>query len=762
MDNHARLADHPWRPITGSGTLGLVLFFALGLDAATASSAGFAVEALRSLSTQQQPLTALATSDNGRLVASGTTSGEIAVWDVKTMKPICDWTSAMGAVRAVEFSPTGPLVASITVPDRVTVYDARNQEELWNAELTGTPSGLCFSPDGSRLAVSNPKDAVRIFEARTGDLTAIAQQEHAGSGGVTFSAGGRRVIVGETAGRSGDTDSAISCFDAQTGVLVRQLISLSSPSEVLRTSPSGGSVAALNHGGQLTLIDLEYAQPIARWETGIEAANEVRFLTETVLIASGPNQLAVAQLGTEEVTPIPSGRVGEHRAVAVIPHLRVLATAVDREIQFWRFSKAKAEAKAEAPAEPARDEPEKPDRMAEKPNRTFAPTDNQPPNNTVFDGLVETDQMQSMLSKPVHLLLKSGVRLDECTLTDLRFGRQGGGIRFVEYHTSSNRKVTVKASDLFSFVVGGRTYSFRYHHPSQQRFLIDRDVMLEMAKSRVGERGQKLLEPSTEAERAARVNEQRAFLEDAAKEVARFGTFHIEEGEQTLLFTDFPPGALAPLTRYSDQVCLELNRVFGVPLDRRIWDGKAIIAAFSNGEALEEYEEQVLNNPNHRGTGAVHRTSHGFIMTSVVKRLNRQTAFGTIWGLAMGYSNRVQSTVKLPSWVHTGLSNWIAYKIAPARDQSARRRAGVIKKLAANPTLGGLLHATRPGMETRPTSEQLIGFMISRSEAAFGQFLADLKHGHSLEDALMQSYGITPAQLASAFGRSLGIPNLTD
>ena len=54
----------------------------------------------------------------------------------------------------------------------------------------------------------------------------------------------------------------------------------------------------------------------------------------------------------------------------------------------------------------------------------------------------------------------------------------------------------------------------------------------------------------------------------------------------------------------------------------------------------------------------------------------------------------------------------------------------------------------------------MVDFMLKSDGKAFRKMLDAIKHGTKWQDALKDAYGVTPAELTAAFGKSVGIPNL--
>src|SRR5262249_13727768 len=99
--------------------------------------------------------------------------------------------------------------------DAVKLWDARTGQELLVLRgSTGAVTGLCFSPDGQRLAAGSRDGTTRLWDARTGQtlLTFVGRagmqrQRYSGSVGMPsgqfgagWQAGGRRRELGALGG----------------------------------------------------------------------------------------------------------------------------------------------------------------------------------------------------------------------------------------------------------------------------------------------------------------------------------------------------------------------------------------------------------------------------------------------------------------------------------------------------------------------------------------------------------------------------------
>jgi WD40 repeat protein len=89
---------------------------------------------------------------DGRRIASGSTKGEVAVWDTVSGNSLFSHKGHTASVTAVAFSPDGKRLASASTDGTVRLWDVASGEEVYVLHAhAGALNGVAFSRDGRRL-----------------------------------------------------------------------------------------------------------------------------------------------------------------------------------------------------------------------------------------------------------------------------------------------------------------------------------------------------------------------------------------------------------------------------------------------------------------------------------------------------------------------------------------------------------------------------------------------------------------------------------
>jgi len=234
-------------------------------------------------------------SPDGRYLASGTSSGQIKLWDVSTWREAdniaINAKNAAGTpnwfpnplnstnIRAISFSPNGHILAVASKESSSNFASAvasamtsqaqqptKAKRHKWGGSLPGiggmrtsvppsatSPPGLSDMLNAITYTASGP---IKIFDLKTRQQVSSIPGHANGTEAITFSGDGKLLAS------SGD-DSNIKLWEVATGKEIRTLTGNTSPVVALAFSPDGSLLASAAFDGTTRLWDAENGESLA-------------------------------------------------------------------------------------------------------------------------------------------------------------------------------------------------------------------------------------------------------------------------------------------------------------------------------------------------------------------------------------------------------------------------------------------------------------------------------------------------------------------
>jgi serine/threonine protein kinase/predicted RNA-binding Zn-ribbon protein involved in translation (DUF1610 family) len=190
----------------------------------------------------------VAISKDGKFLVAGAgywdQPGEIGVWELSSRDPLQRFTEDLG-VASVAISPNGRLLATGSWTGHVRVYDWAVGKQVYDFPVDHV-ARVAFSPDGQMLvtAAENP-NTVQLWDMNQGKLVADLphpQGEKFRLHCVTFSPGGDRVLAGGGQWEPGGLAQA-TIWDVASKQQVGKLIGHTRPILGVCYSPDGKTIA---------------------------------------------------------------------------------------------------------------------------------------------------------------------------------------------------------------------------------------------------------------------------------------------------------------------------------------------------------------------------------------------------------------------------------------------------------------------------------------------------------------------------------------
>jgi serine/threonine protein kinase len=146
--------------------------------------------------TELEPtLTYMIFSSDGQRVVSGSSNGQVAVWDGVTGEPLWKVQGHSGSVLDVMFSADDQRIASAGDDGLLGIWDARSGQLSFLLDSQGQLRGLYFSPDGKRLAGVSEDGWLRVWDVQSGQEVRSLRAQSGGVSIVAFSPDGKRVAT---------------------------------------------------------------------------------------------------------------------------------------------------------------------------------------------------------------------------------------------------------------------------------------------------------------------------------------------------------------------------------------------------------------------------------------------------------------------------------------------------------------------------------------------------------------------------------------
>jgi eukaryotic-like serine/threonine-protein kinase len=293
---------------------------------------------------QWWPVTSIAWSPDGKLLASSDAQSTISLWDAATLrlKGRLEWGHS---VYSLAFSPDGKTLASGGYPRHpqvcVGLWDVATGKLLRGYDgKQGVPvTAVAFSPDGQRLLAGYEKSLV-VWDVESGQEVRRWEGHDSGSQGVGFADDGMTVV-------SRGADGIVRVWDLGP-VTPKQRTQMQIPQPwSVSVSPRDGTIATARASGRLSLWDVQGEEPRERilQEGG---AAEVAFQPQGKVLAciTTNNTLLLWDLGGPEpkvrsTLPVP---VGRGMTPAFSPDGRTLACgSTDGTLRLWDVDTGKEE-----------------------------------------------------------------------------------------------------------------------------------------------------------------------------------------------------------------------------------------------------------------------------------------------------------------------------------------------------------------------------------------------------------------------------------
>lgn len=235
----------------------------------------------------------VALSSNGKLLAAGTTTGEVRIWQAETLTPLFTCTGHADGVRSVAFSPDGQIVVSGSEDYTLRIWNMNTGACLHILRGHSAPIyAVAFSPDGWTIASCSEDKTVRTWDVATGDNLALLQGHTGRVRSLAFCIDGKVLA-------SGGEDKIIRLWDMDSGQNIALLNEHQGMVRALAYNPQTNILASAGNDMTIRLWDTTSLKCITTLHGHTDLIRSLAFSSDGNLLASGSDDQTISFWNTE-------------------------------------------------------------------------------------------------------------------------------------------------------------------------------------------------------------------------------------------------------------------------------------------------------------------------------------------------------------------------------------------------------------------------------------------------------------------------------
>jgi WD40 repeat protein len=311
---------------------------------------------------------AVAISPDGKSIAAGAWSGRIFVWTGDDLSPRLDLDSGGGAVRGLQWSPSGKELVSATLDGHLTLWSvdsgtAQHRAEVERSNLTAySPAGdtiaiasadglklwkpgndpeptdvtesiwsVDWSPDGSVVATATADNNVVLWDVGRKEVRSKLRGHRAGIRGVAFSPDGELLA-------SAAYDKTIRVWNVETGEATTTLEGHEAGVESVAFGPASKTLVSAGRDRTVRLWRLDSREKVKASPGHRSGVYRVAFSPDGTMIASasGDQTIRLWDVETGQQIRTLTGHTAGVDCVAFSPKGDMLASSsVDLTVRTW-------------------------------------------------------------------------------------------------------------------------------------------------------------------------------------------------------------------------------------------------------------------------------------------------------------------------------------------------------------------------------------------------------------------------------------------
>jgi hypothetical protein len=276
--------------------------------------------------------------------------------------------------------------------------------------------------------------------------------------------------------------------------------------------------------------------------------------------------------------------------------------------------------------------------------------------------------------------------------------------------------------------------------------------------ARAKERG---VEPWPELSKEEHDDAEAEVRENIKKIRAEFPKLLLYQTTEFLLLSDLPRDHVLPYATSLDKMYDLMCDMYSLRKGTQVFKGKCLVVIFLEQDDFFKYEIMFHRFAPHGAQGLCHNGPDGDVIMSCFRGDSPEFLGQVIvHETSHGFVHRYRTDQRLPRWANEGLADYIAKQLVLFEGGIRREQAIALNFLRQTRNMQNVLREMKTDSLHYGMSCLLTEFMIKHDKAKYKTFIDGIKEGLTWEDSLRESYKATPEQLVTAFGKSVGIPDL--